>query len=207
MDLQPGSDEHRRHYAAFAKAAYDGPSKAQLPDGYMLDVAYSNRNQVLGVNHEKKHAVLGFRGTDLTNVSKAIGDLTDDALLATGLKTLSSRFRGGVRAAKAVRVAYPEYRLAVTGHSLGASTASHVHSKVKDTDFVGYSTHVPVREATQNVAWGAIDKLLKPKKKGSVNYITAADPISWTAATAFDKETYVVQQSQKNPHSLLNFTA
>lgn len=206
--MDPGSAEHRRHYAAFAKAAYDGADKAVLPEGYITDIAYSNRNHVLSLNHEKKHAILAFRGTDLTNVSKAVGDLADDALLATGLKTLSSRFRGGVRAAKAVKIAYPDYQLAVTGFSLGGSTAAHVHSKVKDSDYVGFSTHVPVREATQNIAWGAIDALLKkPNRKRSTNYITAADPVSWTAATAFEKNTFVVPQTSKNPHSLDNFSA
>lgn len=208
MDFAQGTPEHRRHYAAFADAAYTGPAKAQLPEGYMLDIAYSNRNQILGVNHSTKHAVLAFRGTDLSNVSNAVPDLANDALLAMGVQSIGSRFRSGVRAAKAVKTAYPEYKLTLTGHSLGASSGAFVHSKVKDTDFVGYSTHVPVREATQNIAWSAIDTLLKkPRKKGSVNYITSMDPISWTAATSYDKHTYVVPQTQRSPHSLKNFMA
>lgn len=201
--MNAGSPEHRRFYAQFARAAYDGPGKAKLPEGYEVHGHYSNRNRMLLVNRATKHAVFAFRGTDVKNRS----DLTADALLAVGLKTVSSRFRNSLKYARQARNEFHDYKFSVTGHSLGGAQAAHVHSKIPNSEYVGFSNHTPVTEAQDKLSiWGAVSSLLKPRKKDSHDYVTLTDPISATTlGTSYGKNISVVPQADRNPHSLANF--
>ena len=203
MDYQPGTEDHRKFYAQLSQAAYD--NKHPLPDGYAIDAAYSNRNRILAVNNDKKHAVYSFRGTDLVDARKRPADMGTNVLLALGLQNLSSRFKNGLSAARKVRKDYADYQLDFTGHSMGAGVAAHAHSKIKDTRFVGFSAHTPAREVLSQTTENAISKLLKPKKTDSVHYTTALDPVALSTNLTFDKNKFVVPQTEKNPHSLRNF--
>ena len=202
---KPGSEQHRRFYATIAKRAYSANSDAPLPEGYVIDLNHTNRNRVLAVNSSNKHAVLAYRGTDLVDRKKAPADLGQDVLLALGLQSAGSRFKNGVRAAKAVKAAYPDYKVDLTGHSLGASTAAYVHSRVKDTGFVGFAEHVPLGEVQKEMTKNVIDRLVNPRKSDSVSYLVAGDPISWSKAASFHKNTFYVPQTARSAHSLENY--
>ena len=207
MNASPGSEQHRRFYAQIAKRAYSGNSDGPLPDGYIIDPNHTNRNRVLAVNATTKHAVLGYRGTDLLDRKKGPADLGQDVLLALGLQSAGSRFKNGVKAAKAVKTAYPDYKLDLTGHSLGASTAAYAKSKVKDTGYVGFSEHVPASDVQKELTKNVVERLVNPRKSDSVSYLVAGDPVSWTKAASFSKNTFTVSQSAKSPHSIDNFLA
>lgn len=206
MELAPGSKEHRTFYAQLANAAYDGPDKAVLPEGYEIDAGYSGRDHILAVNHSKRHAVLAWRGTDLKNQANKWRDLGTDAALALGYKRWTTRFRSAVKVAKKVSNQYADYALAFTGHSLAGSLAAHAHSKVPRSEYIGYGAHTPLDELKDHLSGAIVADFLKPKRKQSTDYVTLSDPVSaFTLATSYKKKTFVVPQVAKNPHSIHNF--
>jgi len=205
--MEPGSEEHRKFHAWFAQAAYGSKYHENIPEGYVFVPEHSNRNRVLFKNYTDKKLVYAFRGTDLYDNKTKWADLGTDAALALGLGKLTDRFKNGVTNTKRVLKAYPDYALTVTGHSLGGSTAAHVHKKLKGTNFVGYSTHVPTSQIQHELTQQVVDKVLEtPKRNGStIYYTTATDPIGIGAKLAYAKHTHIVPQTTKSVHSLKNF--
>ena len=207
MDATPGSAEHRKFYAWFAQAAYGSKNHENIPEGWFLDSNHSNRNRTLFRNDDAKRLIYSFRGTDVMDPKTRWQDLATDAALALGVGKLTDRFKNAKSHTKRVIKNYPDYALTLTGHSLGGSTAAHVHKQVKNTNFVGYSTHVPTSQIQRELTNSVIEKVLDtPKRNGSTTYYTtAADPIGIGAALAYSKYTHVVPQSSKSPHGLINF--
>jgi hypothetical protein len=201
--MKPGSEEHRKFHAQFARAAYNYPSQREntkVPEGYAIDTKYSNRNRVLLKNETTKHAVYAFRGTDPKNM----GDLSTDAFLAAGLGAVTSRFKNATKSTRAAKKEYGDYKFTFTGHSLGSSTAAHVHGKFKDTDYVGFSPHVPTKHIRQEFFQGILDRI-NVKKTRAVTYSVAGDPVALGEQLSFKKNTHFVPYTTGTPHDLTNF--
>lgn len=193
----PGSDEHRRHFAAFASAAYGNDTL--IPAGYVRDTALSNRNRAVYVNHETKHAVLANRGT-VPKGATAAADLSTDAALAVGITGLQPRFKNALRAAKQMQAKYADYSHTATGHSLGGSLAMFVNKKL-GMDTVTFSAHTPMgdiqKEAALNLIGGGV------RKRKITNYTTTLDPVA--LGTNLTGTATIVKQTAKSPHALANF--
>lgn len=197
---QAGTAAHRKHYAAFAKLAYDRNS--YVPPGYMLDESLSNRNRQVWVNHDDKRLVYAMRGTQPTSVHAA-GDIGTDILLALNMRHFSSRFRNSVKTGKEAQRKYPDYQFTSVGHSLGGSSALHVAQHLKGTQAVTFAAHTPTtdiaRQAIQNLA------VKSPRQMGITNYTIAHDPVS--TGTYLAGKSYNLKQTAKDPHALSNYFA
>lgn len=203
MELQPGSEAHRKYYARFARIAYDYPSmreKTDVPEGFVIDPRYSNRNRVLLRNDTTREAVYAFRGTDIKNKA----DLATDVALAAGYQGVTSRFRNATKYTRAARADLPGYKLTLTGHSLGSSSAAYAHGRIKDTDYVGFSPHVPTKQIGTEFARGIMDRV-KPSRQRSVTYSVIGDPVAFGDQLSFKKNTFTVPQTSGSPHDLTNF--
>ncbi len=199
MSLKPGSKEHRQFYAQFAKASYDKPHEQVLPIGFQRDDQLSNRNMQIFYNPESKEVVMSERGTVLNEKQFKNHDLGNDALLALNLHHFSSRFKNSTKTAKKAREKYNDYDLTVTGHSAGGSAAQYVNRQI-GAKAVTFSAHMP----TSTIAQESLRTLISdPTKKNSHNYSTLADPVG--VGMVLSGRSYVVKQTEKNPHSLQNF--
>lgn len=201
MALAPGTEGHRKFYAQFANAAYN-PKNPIVPEGWEIDPALSNRNRQVFVNHVNRESVVAFRGTNPKNY----GDLSTDLLLALNMREFSSRFKNATRTAKQARDKYSDYRMTLTGHSLGASQATHAFNKLRGSNngtisLVGYSTHTPTtdiqRQAIRNLSTA------RSYSKNAAHYGVAYDPVS--TGTFLSGNFYNVKQTARDPHSLANF--
>lgn len=207
MALSPGSDEHRRYYAQFARLAYQQPAfiDGNVPTGWQRDTALSNRNRHVFVNAADRQVVLALRGTQPAS-SHARGDLGTDLLLALNMRDFSARFRNSLRTAKQVRAKYAEHELTAVGHSLGASQAMFLHNRLGGSNAVKavtYAAHTP----TSDIQRQAISSLLgdKQRQRNLTNYVIPHDPIA--AGTFLAGRSYTVRQTSKSPHDLGNYLA
>jgi hypothetical protein len=89
--------------------------------GMRLDSSLSNAEQKVYVDRRNRPTI-AYTG------SRKIGDWMTNALLATGLQGLSSRFRGAKDLAEKVRQKYNK-PLTIIGHSLGGSLAEYAGGK------------------------------------------------------------------------------
>jgi hypothetical protein len=233
MDAKPGSKQHRQFYALFAKAVYQqaGKQLSLLPQGWRRDDALSNRNRVVFLNDASRKVVLAARGTQLRGPNAA-ADLGTDALLALNLREVSSRFRNTVRTAKEAVTKYPGFAVTAVGHSLGASQAAWVASKVPGVRAVTFASHTPWKELDSNVLKTAFDADKRVRTEGPkafadmmregvqnmfgdrqtsrmkdtvTNYLIPWDPFS--TFTYLAGNNFTVKQTEKDPHALANYLA
>lgn len=175
--MKDGSRAHRIHYAKFARSGY-GEGFDDMPAGYVLDTALSNRNRKLWVNPETKHAVVAHKGTTITGLNKAtLADIATDAALAAGYGKLTSRFKNAERHAKQVMKAYDGYSFTSVGHSLGGSLATHVSEKFENWNSVTFAAHAPPRKIADDFMRNLTGT--KPSNKRNISYSVMADPVGF----------------------------
>jgi hypothetical protein len=195
MAFKPGSEQHRKLYANFARGAYG--EAIDLPEGWINDPKHSNRNRQLYVNLDTKEAVYAFRGT-VPKGQTLVPDMATNAALALGFHELTPRFRNALKHSRAVARDYPGFSYTATGHSQGGSLAQYVTKKLKWNN-VTYNPHVPTNEIHRRV----FDDLLDgTSKKRSVSYTTSTDPIALGQSLLGSHRVPVIG---KDPHSLANF--
>ena len=86
--------------------------------GYSLDPDFSTDETKVFVNHNDKKAVVAYRGTHLKGKS-ALKDIGSDFALAFGMEKYNKRFQDSDKQFKKIKAKYPDFKLDVTGHSLG----------------------------------------------------------------------------------------
>lgn len=203
MSLKPGSEEHRRLYAAFAKSAYG--HQTQIPEGYMIDPEFSNRNRQVWINPQTRHAVLAHRGTIPGMNSRGVADLSTDAALAAGLEWATPRFNNAVKYGKKVKDKYgKDFKYTATGHSLGGSQALYLQKRL-GMEAVTFSAHTPTRRVPDEALASILG--FPRNTKGLTNYTTAYDPIGLGTLASYypARNTFVVPQTSKGAHDLDNF--
>lgn len=97
---------------------------AQRPkniEGYTLeDLVDSDIERVcMYINHEKKHLIIGYRGTEATDTK----DIMSDAQILLGVSGVDKRVKSSLRIYDSIHAQYPDYRKWVCGHSLGGTIA------------------------------------------------------------------------------------
>ena len=116
-------------YAHLSKHAYnmnnDEVDKEILKHGYKVDRELSNKNAKVYSNTKTGDAVIGYRGTDPSNIE----DLAADLHIASGSRS-HKRFREAEDLAKSTMNKYKGKKVRVTGHSLGGTQALHVNDKL-----------------------------------------------------------------------------
>jgi hypothetical protein len=192
------TDNDMFHYAELSNGSYGSKDLTHL--GYKIDTELSNRNRTLYHNPETGKAVLSFRGTNIKNK----GDIGTDALLALGLKEISSRFRNANKAAKNTIEKYGKDNVVFTGHSLGGSQALYVNSK-HGVETHAYNPFVEPKTPKASLLTKAMFSLFKkPVQTNATIYKTKTDPIS-VFANLSNAVVKNVKASHKNGHSLKNF--
>lgn len=131
-DLNPTSSLDLPTAAKLSKAAY---KRNQPVDGFNIDPRFSDRNKTTYVRTHpdgRKEAIIAHSGTRLSGgASNAFRDLTNNSLLALGLKRLSSRFQGGLKTTKQVMQEYGDNNVSSVGHSAGGAIALHSHNELR----------------------------------------------------------------------------
>ena len=133
-EIQEKKDDMRQHKnAILSKASYDyykfGHDKANeelqkyLPLHSIIDELSDNNATVI---QKRNHITIAYRGTDPTNSS----DLLADGQIASGNifsenVTALGRFREADDKYLAVKRAFPDARITLSGHSLGAKLGIH----------------------------------------------------------------------------------
>lgn len=197
--------EEQYLYAKLAQGSYGG----QPIEGYNIDPQFSNQNRTLYVNKDTGKAVYSFRGTDLATRSNKWKDLGTDALLALGLKDLSSRFQNAEQATKDAIQKYGKDNITLTGTSLGGSQGIYVAQKtgLPARVFNAGVSPLDVKRTKGAIMADTVANLLRPKTKSNViAYTSIGDPIS--SLTPFlegVKTIPIVPKNKRNPHSLKNF--
>ena len=165
---------HQRKYSLFAKAAYDynfnGFDSAQeelhnfLPN-YDLVPEYSDNHSVVVRNNKTNEISIAYRGTDFKNPTDLLADIAlqrppmEGHGISAGLTSLigkvspgSYRFIEAQNKYDAVRQAFPNDRVTVTGHSLGAAQSLLVarNNNLKGFHFAPFERQIQVLGPTSD---------------------------------------------------------
>jgi hypothetical protein len=188
-------DSNMRHYAQLAEGSYGSKDLSHL--GYEIDNELSNKNRTLYYNKDTNKVVYSLRGTNPKNIH----DLTTDALLAVGLKDISSRFRNANKYTKKAIEKYGKDNLSLAGHSLGASQSLYVNSKhnIEAHAFNPYIEPTVKKSNLLNKAMYALFK--KPVNSNAYIYRTTTDPVSIFSSLS-NANVKTIQPKSKNPHKL-----
>jgi len=190
-------------YAKLSQGSYGN----QPVEGYDIDPQFSNQNRTLYVSKtDPTKAVYSFRGTDLATRSNKWKDIGTDALLALGLKDVSSRFQNALEATKQAQSKYKD--LTLTGTSLGGSQGLYVAQKtgLPARIFNPGISPLDVKRTKGAIMADSIANLLRPKAKSNVvAYTTVVDPISSLTPFVAGVKTVAVKPKMRNTHSLKNF--
>ena len=200
---------NQKKYALFAKAAYrmEDPIKSKqtrMEDamavvseggikGFDMDVQESNSKRVVWVNQDTKEVVIAHRGTN----PKLASNLTTDFAVALGVEGLTRRFKNATDRDAATIAKYPNYKVSLTGHSLGGTIATN-SSKANNTKAYVYNAGSGILNPSH---------YFRPKKQNRniTHYSTFADPLSLTAKLKPHKQVIIDRKDGENPHSLANF--
>jgi hypothetical protein len=94
--------------------------------GYQFDPSLSSDETKVFVNPDTQKVVVAYRGTQLKDSKSRWKDLKSDAALAFGLEKYDKRFQESNKHFKKVKEKYPDYKLDLTGHSLGGQISKYV---------------------------------------------------------------------------------
>ncbi len=146
-------------------------------DGFKIDPTLSGRNSVTLVNPETKEAIIAYRGSDSKfahletlsqNPERAmnIEDWYVNALTATGNQRNTNRYNEAQQRFDDVAEAYPDFEIAVTGHSNGGGQSNFI---AETNDVRGYHF---------NPAINPIQKPAGQTTKENIVYATEGDMVS-----------------------------
>lgn len=188
-------DEQMRHYAQLAHGSYGSKDMSHL--GYEIDQELSNKNRTLYYNKDTNKAIYSFRGTNPKNIH----DLTTDALLAVGLKDISSRFRNANKYTKKAVEKYGKENLATASYSLGGSQSLYVNAKhgIEAHAFNPFVEPSTKKANLLNKAMYALFK--KPVQSNAYIYRTTTDPISIFSSLS-NANVKTIKPKSKNAHRL-----
>ena len=196
--------DEQQLYAQLSQGSYGG----QPVEGWTIDPEFSNQNRTLYVNDASKKGVYSFRGTDITNRGNRWKDIGTDALLALGLKDVSSRFQNAQKATEGAIQKYGKDNLTLTGTSLGGSQGIYVAQKtgLPAVVFNPGVSPLDVKRTKGAIMADTVANLLRPKSKSNViAYTTVADPISVLTPFIGGVKVIPVKPKMRNLHSLKNF--
>ena len=200
------SDQER--YALFAKSVYrmNDPLKSKetrmadamsvISDGgvtgFDMDRSESNSKRGVFVNNDTKEVIISHRGTDPSMAA----NLTTDAAIALGVEGFTRRYKNARDRDRETILKYPDHKVSLTGHSLGANISTNS----------SIANNVPAHVFNAGSGLLNFSHFLKPKKqkRNITHYTTVGDPLSLTAKLKPTKQVFVAQKGM-NPHSLDNF--
>ena len=180
-EIQEKKDDMREHKnAILSKASYDyakyGFNKANeelqkyLPNHSIIDELSDNNATVI---QKRNHITISYRGTDPTNASDLLADgqIASGNIFSENVMALG-RFREADNKYEAVRNAYPEHRITLTGHSLGSKMGIHT-GRLYDLEGTFFNPGSSPLDAPTE-----IKEAMKTRKNHFVIHHVFGDPIS-----------------------------
>jgi hypothetical protein len=196
-------------YALFSKAAYrmNDPLKHKQTrmdsamsvikeggvTGFEMDRAESGSKRAVFVNKQTKEVVIAHRGTD----PKLASNLSTDFAVALGLEGMTRRFSNAAEKDAGTQEKYKGYKVSLTGHSLGATIATH-SSKQNNLKAYLFNAGSGILNPSHYIR-------TQKQNRNVTHFSTAADPLSLTAKFKPHKQVIVSRKPGNNPHSLDNF--
>ena len=187
VSKQKEVDDNDKVYVKLNKEVYEKPDnrKANL-EGLTYVASQSDKENAVYQSQKEKKIVIVFRG------SARLKDLKADLGIATGRLHKTSRHDSTEELVKKMKALYPEYKIILTGHSLGGSLAISMSG----------------RHDLPAVVFNAGHTIGKDNKESDITYYTKeGDPVSMLGANSY-KNVKMIEGSHKNPikdHSLNNF--
>lgn len=171
---------------------------------YYLDDNLNKRDFVAYKNPDTGEVYMGIRGTELgKGKGRALDDLWEDALIATGAEKLFTTTRNK----KAERLAQQlideaggdKSKVKLAAHSLGGSVALNTGKKLG----LHVDAYNPGSSPLQ--LYTNLKQVLKPSKGLTNIYSTGVDPISAMAYYLFPGNKRKSEWTAGDPHTLSNF--
>ena len=161
---------------------------------------YSNRDVAVFVNAKKKIVCFAYKGTNTDHISDLIAD---SAIVLTAFKS-SARYKKMVKHFDKVMKHYKGYKVALTGHSLGAHTGTamydYANAKGYDAGFVIY-----------NRGSSPLEIYKKGPRSSKKHHHHVTEPkADWISAPYTRNKTvtlhkYKQKANSKSPHAMSNF--
>ena len=129
--------------------------------GYQLDPSMSTEESKVFHNPTTKEVTVAYRGTALNKPSRW-KDLRSDWAILTGREKHDRRFRQANHHFKEVSSKYADYKIDMTGHSLGGQIAKHVNDSHKG-------------RVRNNVVFSRGSGLLEPFRKKQHNTVDVSN--------------------------------
>jgi hypothetical protein len=182
-----------RIYGKVMFESYNSPAnRPKEIDGYKLDEDLSTEREAIYANENAKTVIIGFRGTVISDLR----DIISDANIVLGSEERNERFKKSLDKYEEVEEKYPNYKIGVTGHSLGSLIAVLTGEKMGADKIVVF-----------NGAFGTnprMTQLLKDSRacKGwarkTTNYRILFDPVSILSLYGCNTRTFKVP-TERNP--------
>ncbi len=184
-----------------ASASYESEDKRPaVIDGYQLEHLGSDETKAcVYVSHEKKHVIIGYRGTDAANIS----DLQSDVEILLGVSGLDQRVEISLQIYDLARRKYPEYTKWITGHSLGG-TIAYIVAKHREPDrCTVFNPGSSVNSLFIQMLTDTVSKA--PWTTHVMTYKILGDIISSFSFIGATKVFRVTSMNPLNIHALVNF--
>ena len=183
-------DQTNIKYANFASETYVALNDRQMNLlGYTYNSKYSDKNLSTYVDKPDKKIVISIRGTVPTDVMDLVGDI---GILSADKALNMTRLSNHKKIIDNVLQKYPDYKLILTGHSLGAFLVEQLAADYPDAQGVVFNPGTSLSESN-----------LSTPQSNVIGYRTKGDPVS-AGYSSIPMKT-LRSKNYLNTHSILNF--
>jgi len=182
-------DQMNIKFANFASEAYIAPNDRRMALlGYTYNSKYSNKNISTYVDKPSKKIVISIRGTVPTDYQDLVSDI---GILSADKAFNTTRLSNHKKVIDEVLQKYPNYKLILSGHSLGAYLVEQLASDYPDAHGIVFNPGTSLSKTN-----------LSTPQSNVIGYRTRGDPVS-AGYTNIPMKT--LRSKNYNPHSILNF--
>lgn len=176
---------------------YEALRKYGLDQTYFLLPAFTNENNSVFYNYKTQHIILAVRGTDGSNqLGQRTEDLKTDLQLALGKLKFTKRYEDSKAVLNRIIADFPQIRIILTGHSLGAAIADQLSIDYK-VPAILFNTGSSPLSVTRNPL--ATRYTTNRPLHAEIDILSLTDAI-------YNPSIVVDRKTDKSIHSIDNFT-
>jgi len=177
---------------------YKALRKYGLDQVYFLLPKYTDINNTVFYNYKTQHIILAVRGTDGSNqLGKRNDDLKTDLQLALGKLKFTKRYLDSKAVLNRIIADFPQIRIILTGHSLGAAIADQLSIDYK-LFCVLFNTGSSPLSVSRNPL--ATRYTTNRPLEAEIDILSLSDAV-------YNPSILVDRKTDKNIHSIDNFTS